>query len=82
MTPERKLRLGMAVFSILLVGLGIWVVLPALGWRGLIGLLLLAWANNIGSHLQRKREQDDTEKREHLEQLLETIKERLESRGS
>lgn len=74
MSDGAKLRLGLYITSLVIAVLGVWVMLPAAGWRGLLGLALLLWANNIGMTVRQKGDQARMEEVERLERLVELIR--------
>jgi len=70
-----KFRIGLGVVSTALMLLGAWIVFPVIGWRGIGGLCLLLWGNNIAMALQQKRDQE----RAKLDERLLRVAERLKS---
>lgn len=44
-----------AIASVLMFGVSLWLLLPALGWRGMLGLLAFAGGLNLDNQLRKLR---------------------------
>ena len=68
-----KARIKLGFVSTILMLLGAWVVFPILGWRGIGGLFLLLWGNNIAAALQHERDRERLKLNERLLKLAERL---------
>ena len=68
-----KVRITLGFVSTILMLLGVWVVFPILGWRGIGGLFLLLWSNNIAAALQHERDRERLKLNERLLKLAERL---------
>ena len=56
LTKGAKFRIALGFVSTALALSGLWLLFPALGWRGIAGITLCLWGNNIAMALQQKRD--------------------------
>ena len=70
-----KYRISLGFLSTVLGVVGMWLLFPALGWRGLLGIFLALWGVGIANDLANKRFQRAMEMEAKVAMQLKTIEE-------
>jgi hypothetical protein len=55
----KKSRLIIAVISVLLAGIGAYLLAHVAGWEAVVGVVLLLWSDNLSQKLQGKNPAKD-----------------------
>ena len=76
MTDSAKFRIALIFLSLACLGAGVWLLLPAVGWWGILGLFLLLTGNNASVFVQRGQDLETMNQRARLIEVIE----RLEAR--
>lgn len=76
MTNSQKVKIGLLLWSLVTLGVGCWLLFPSFGWRGVVGVILILWGNNIGVALRNGQEVRKMEAHERFLDVLNRFEER------
>jgi len=76
MTKKPKVRSGLTIISIILLGTGTWLVLPSVGWWGILGLWLLLWGNAINIRIVQGNDMDQLDRQTQYLEIVERFEKR------
>lgn len=77
--PDRRSRIGLAVLSLLVLALAFTVLIPEVGFKVVLGMMLLVWSGALSAEAALGTELRKMEIAEQWGVLIERILERMEA---